>query len=230
MADHLGDEEQLEAIKRWWKQNGTSLVLLVVLGLGGWFGWHYWQDQKQKKAEQSSLVYMAMLDAVTQWEQSPTEESASAAAAHAETLKKLADNGLYGRLAAMTIARLAVADEEYDNAVAELEWAREGTDDEALKALLNLRLAEIEIARNNPQQALALIDQPHPEGFAGLYLELKGDILAAQGDAEGAKAAFQAALDKLDQADARARGMLELKMNEVMPATAADAVIEEEDA
>ena len=38
------DEEQIEAIKKWFEDNGISLVLAIVLGLGGTFGYRAWEN------------------------------------------------------------------------------------------------------------------------------------------------------------------------------------------
>ncbi|MEW8396328.1 MAG: tetratricopeptide repeat protein, partial [Candidatus Thiodiazotropha sp.] len=39
MSEYQTEEEQVEAIKRWWKENGTSVIAGLVIGLGGIFGW-----------------------------------------------------------------------------------------------------------------------------------------------------------------------------------------------
>ena len=217
MADHLSDEEQLEALKRWWKTNGTALLLAILVAAGGWFGWTYWQNQKQQQAEQASVVYMAMLDAVSQWEQTGAEEFAVSAAGHAESLKKLAEDSYYSLFGALTVARLAVADGELDNAAAELGWVLEKAEEPPLRALAAYRLSVLEYSRGNSERALELLDSSHPDSFAAIYAELKGDILAARGDNADASAAYQVALDTLESEDARTRAMLELKKNELAP-------------
>ncbi|MGD9661007.1 MAG: YfgM family protein [Porticoccaceae bacterium] len=228
MADHLNDEERLEAVKKWWQRNGATLVVVVVLTLGGWYGWQYWQGTRQNQAEESSYVYMAMLDALTLWEQDASEENTTRTVAHAETLKKLGKNSLYAVYGAMTVAKLAVAEGDYANAAAELQWALEDTDDAAMQALIRLRLAKVEFARDNSQQALDLLNQTPPESFAALYEELKGDIFAAQGKRESAGNAYKMALEKLNDSDARAQALLELKLNEVMPEAEKTAAGEDE--
>lgn len=228
MADHLNDEERLDAVKKWWQRNGATLVVVVVLTLGGWYGWQYWQGTRQNQAEESSYVYMAMLDALTLWEQDASEENTTRTVAHAETLKKLGKNSLYAVYGAMTVAKLAVAEGDYANAAAELQWALEDTDDAAMQALIRLRLAKVEFARDNSQQALDLLNQTPPESFAALYEELKGDIFAAQGKRESAGNAYKMALEKLNDSDARAQALLELKLNEVMPEAEKTAAGEDE--
>ena len=38
MAEDITEEEQIEALKRWWAENGMQTVLAVVLVIGGYFG------------------------------------------------------------------------------------------------------------------------------------------------------------------------------------------------
>src|SRR5690606_3298121 len=171
---------------------------------------------------------MAMLDALTLWEQDASEENTTRTVAHAETLKKLGKNSLYAVYGAMTVAKLAVAEGDYANAAAELQWALEDTDDAAMQALIRLRLAKVEFARDNSQQALDLLNQTPPESFAALYEELKGDIFAAQGKRESAGNAYKMALENLNDSDARAQALLELKLNEVMPEAEKTAAGEDE--
>ena len=33
MADHITEEEQIEALKRWWDENGKQTILAIVLTL-----------------------------------------------------------------------------------------------------------------------------------------------------------------------------------------------------
>jgi len=231
VADHLSDEEQLDAIKKWWRENGTSLLLLVVLVAGGWFGWNYLQSQKKQSVEDSSHVYMAMVDAVVAWEKEPTREHADQVAAHGETLKKLNEDGLYARFAALTLSRLYMTDGDTDNAIEELKWARAKTEDQALAALIDLRLANAEFARDNGDGALQILAQSHPEEFSGLFRELRGDIYYSLGQNEQALEAYQGALDQLEDSDPaaeRARAMLELKINDAMPAGTESASGEED--
>ena len=230
MADHLSDEEQVEALKRWWRKNGTALLLAIVVGGGGWFGWNYWQESSQQKAENSSLVYMAMLDALARWEQERLDDSAAAAASHAETLKKLGDDNLYGVFGAMVVAKLAMADGDMDTAVAELEWARERAADEpALEALVDLRLAAAEFGRGNNDRALALLDRSYPETYTALYEELNGDIFAARGDNQKASDAYRVALENLAESDTRSKAILNLKINELGVAAEGSAAVRRED-
>ena len=215
MTGHLNDQEQLEALKKWWWSQGVNIVGALLIVGGGWFGWHLWQNRLTQQAEQASFIYLAMLDAVSAWERSPSEDAANQVSSHAEALKKLSPGSQYGRYAALTIARLAAAEGDYANAVAELEWALAEAEDDAMRALVRLRLAGVEFARGNHDVALELLDSPHPRAFNALYAELKGDILAAQGDSEGARVAYQSAMSGLDAGDLQVQALLQLKINEL---------------
>ena len=108
MADHIADEEQLEALKRWWKQYGASLALAVVLGVGSWFGWSQWQSSRESRAQAASLVYEEMMSAIGMTAiEELAPEPLQAIAAKAEQLKKEYGGTQYDRLARLLLARLA---------------------------------------------------------------------------------------------------------------------------
>ena len=66
MAELRTEEEQVEAIKKWWKENGTTLILTVVIVFSGWFGWNFWQDQKQQTQENASQLYNQLVQTAVQ--------------------------------------------------------------------------------------------------------------------------------------------------------------------
>jgi predicted negative regulator of RcsB-dependent stress response len=174
------------------------------------------------------VLYNAMIDAAGQWEAAPTLEQADVVRGHAETLKSFVSGSEYADFASLMLARLAVANEEYDAAAAELRAVMESTRDDSLALLARLRLARVEVTRGDATLALALLDQVDPASYKGLYAELKGDIQSLQGDKEAARAAYQLALDALDPTDSRSRAVIELKLNEVMPANVVTANDDEE--
>lgn len=219
MAEHLSDEEQLEALKRWWRDNGLGLLLAVVLGIGGWFGWDYWQQREQRIAAQSSLLYTAMIEAFSRWQSVPDSDSAAAVTAQADALRKLDEDRQYARFGALLVARMAAAEGDYDNAAAELAWVVDTAEDEATRALATLRLARVEAARGDGERALSLlVESETTQGYNALYAELRGDILARQGESVRARAAYSSALEQLGSEDVSSRALLELKINELTPA------------
>ena len=54
MADHITEEEQIEALKRWWDDNGKQTILAIVLTVGGYFGWQAWTQHVDEQAAAAS--------------------------------------------------------------------------------------------------------------------------------------------------------------------------------
>ena len=61
MADHMQDEADLEALKRWWDENGKGLVGAVAVAGLGTLGWQQYQDYSTSQVEAASDLYASML-------------------------------------------------------------------------------------------------------------------------------------------------------------------------
>ena len=114
----------------------------------------------------------------------------------------------------MSLAGLAVADNDLDAAETHLRRALEYSGDEALSHVIRTRLIRVLISRNELEQARALANRQDKGAFGADYHELQGDINIMQGDSEAARAAYQQAIDKL-RADGRDVSTLELKFNNI---------------
>jgi len=56
------EEQQVEAIKDWWKENGKAVIIGAVVGLGGLFGWRYYQDSVIQASETASQSYTTAMN------------------------------------------------------------------------------------------------------------------------------------------------------------------------
>ena len=56
------EQEELEALHKWWKENGRAVAIGLVLGLGGVFGWTTWQARVEAAAEEQSVAYQNLAD------------------------------------------------------------------------------------------------------------------------------------------------------------------------
>lgn len=217
MAEHLSEEEQLESLKRWWKENGLSTVIVVVLAVGGYFGWDLWKGHRQAQAEAASVVYQQMMEvAQVQPGQTLEPEQRQQATALAEQLKNEHAGTQYARYAAMLLARLAVEADDIDAAKSQLEWAEKGADD-GLMLIIKLRLARLEAAAGNLDTAIGMLQGAEAGAMASAYAEAVGDFHVMKGDKEAAYDAYREALQKLVLNDNQTRTIIELKLNHVAP-------------
>ena len=182
MEIYSTEEQQAEAIKRFFRENGLSLALGVVIGLGGLYGWKAYNQQQITTAENASDAYTQLVEG---------DEVLGAAdtfiAEHKDTN--------YSVLAAFVAAKEAVEKDQLDVASAKLSWIVDNVSNADLKATATTRLARVQIAQQQYDQALTTLNGQLAESFAATVAELKGDIYTAQGDANQARTAYQAAAD-----------------------------------
>lgn len=219
MADHITEEEQIEAFKRWWEENGKQTLLGIVLVVGGYFGWQAWTDHSAEKASTASLTYQEMLDTMAGLQPGDTlpEDKQLAVKLLADKLKAENSGSQYAVYAALTKAKLAVDAADLDAAVSELQWAMDNADD-VTESIARLRLARVEAARGNLDTALQLVQGVDAGEMKSAFEEAKGDFYLEQGNSAAALTAYQAALAGDTSGDASVRALLELKIDLVQPA------------
>ncbi len=190
MAEMRTEEEQVEALKRWWNENGKSLLAGIAIAILGVVGWNYYGDMQQQEAETASAYYQRLLGNASASQMGATERSAIKQ--DAQTLKDEFSDGAYAQYAALMLAKVAVAENDLEKAETELRWLLSNAEESALVELANVRLAQVLQAQNRLDQALALV-QDKNDAWQGRRLEVKGDILLAQGDQSGARGAYEKA-------------------------------------
>ncbi len=214
------DEEQLEQLKNWWDENGTSLVLTVVVALGGVFGFRAWEANVQQTGEAASAVYEDLVSAAANLE---ADEQAMQATAQtlSETLRSDYSGSTYAVFGALHMARLAVDSGDLAKARSELEWALDNAGEPRLETMIRIRLARVLVATGDATAAMALlINYEPPAGQLVSFEETRGDIYHALGDLSNARDAYQKALDAM--ADGETRPILELKLADIPKTQTAD--------
>ncbi|MBY6017443.1 YfgM family protein [Ferrimonas balearica] len=186
MEIYSTEEQQVEAIKKFWKEYGVSIVGGAVLGLGGLFGWNTYQDHLVGKAEQASAAYGRVIE---QAGQSPDALDTAVA----QFQNEYGESG-YGPLSQLLLARAAV--EAGDLAKAETLLTEVlPSMDSATAPMVTLRLARVQLAQDKLDAAQATLEKVTSEAFAAQREELKGDVLVKKGEMDAARAAYQSALD-----------------------------------
>lgn len=216
MDMHETEEQQVEALKKWWKDNGSSIITGVLLGLALLFGGKSWFAYQERVAENASNLYATMLVALDNDEEAVVNEKAG-------TLIADYSGTPYAALAALALAKLKLERGELEAAHAQLQWALDNTGSDVLREIVRLRLARVMLAEEDPAAAQALLDQEAGQAagaFAPLYRELRGDIEAARGNPAAARAAYEQALADMPP-DFPGRALVELREEAVPPSGAA---------
>ncbi|MCP4598920.1 tetratricopeptide repeat protein [Neptuniibacter sp.] len=213
MAELRTEEEQVQALKNWWNENGKSLLLGVAVALAGIFGWKGWQQQQAVQSENASILYQNMLDAVVGAIGPQQDEAQLVTAKHlAEELKTDYDSSSYAKYAAMIMARVAVDNNELDKAVTELDWVLANQPTESMFALASLRKARVLAAQGEVDKALSIVSGAPVAGYKASISELKGDLYLAKGDKAQARSAYSAALEA---SEVNSRPVLKMKLDDL---------------
>ena len=184
------EEEQVAALKDWWKANGSSVITGVIAAVLIVAGWNFWQSYQKDKMSQASSMYEQLIKAQE--------------AAKIESVDKIANklsaeysSTAYGAYALLFQAKAKVEQQELSAAKALLQQAIATTNDTELKHVARTRLIRVSLALQEYEQGLQIIadvDQSSLGGFAGIYEELKGDLYVAMARIGEARTAYQAAL------------------------------------
>lgn len=218
MSDNLSEEEQIEAFKQWWVDNGLKLVAAAAIAIGGTLSWQGWQGSQQEYAEQGSAIYSAMIDIATaETDQPLTDEQKQAINASADQLKQEFTDTGYAHLSALLKAKLAVDADDLDSAASELQWVLDNDPAEDIKLLANLRLARVEAAKGNNDKALELLEGQEAGKLTSAYEEAKGDFHLSMGHWDAAYTSYQLAIDTEQSGNSRQLSILRLKLIQAKP-------------
>ena len=186
MSEYLTDDEQVERIKKWWSENGSSVIAGLVIGFGLLGGWRFYVDYKENVAAEASAHFSDMLTAV----QSSKHDDAIQ---QANVLLEEYSTTVYADLARLSLAKAFVETGKYDQAEQQLQLLVDNAAESSLQMVARTRLAAVMFQQQKMSQALEVLDVSYPDQFAAAFEELKGDILAAQGDKQRAREAYQKA-------------------------------------
>ncbi|WP_088332459.1 tetratricopeptide repeat protein [Lacimicrobium sp. SS2-24] len=185
MEEYSTEEQQVEAIKKFWKENGTSIILGAVIGLGGLWGWRYYNEERIAAQEQASEQYEQAVIQLVEGEQGYQTAK--------QFVSENPDNH-YAALAALQLAQQAVDAGNLDDAATQLQLAAEKAGVDALAGVARIRLARVQLQQQAYDDAMATLDKVTNESYRSLVLELKGDVYVAQEKPEQARSAYSEAL------------------------------------
>lgn len=205
MEIYNSEEEQIAAVKRWWKENGTSALAGVAIGIAGIVGWNLWQNHRHERAAEASALYEQLL-AATDQKQTESAQKIS------ERLVAEFGGTAYAGYARLFQAKLRANAGDIAGAKAILQTLVDNSTDE-LQHLARIRLLQLMLASGEYEQGLKLVGAVDPasaQGFAGSYDELTGDLYVALGRLDEARTAYKDA-----QRQGQASPLLQFKIDDI---------------
>ncbi|RYY76110.1 MAG: tetratricopeptide repeat protein [Gammaproteobacteria bacterium] len=216
MSVHLTEEEQLEVLKRWWREYGKLILAAVIAIVAAYFAWTTWQDRTNAKKESASTQYDALIKLLNVGpDKKLSDADKNTAATIANELKEKNGKSLYAQSAAFYLAKDAVDSGNLDKAVTELQWILSSKPDVATAQLAHVRLARVYIAKGAYKEAQEQLAEEPSKAFSSEYAEVLGDLLKAQGDKEAAATAYKKALDTTDPQQQERAMILQMKADEL---------------
>ncbi|WP_019615004.1 YfgM family protein [Psychromonas ossibalaenae] len=215
------EEQQVDAIKSWWKENGNTLIIGAVVGLAGLWGWRFYNESIVTAQETASQAYS---DVLVKFEAQGAEDGLD------EMKAFIADNSgnNYGVLASLLLAKEAVVQKQFDLAKTQLVTLQSQNSYVPLNAVINLRLARVEAELGEYEQALKTLELITEESFLAKAGQVKGGIHLQQGDLEKARSAFK---DAVNASKGRVDPVLQLQLDDLAvsaPAVPAAPVLDAE--
>ena len=200
------EQESIESFKAWWAQWGnasTWIVLIVLLALAAWNGWNFWQ---RRQAAEAAVLYDQVQQAANGGDKAMLTRVAS-------DMEDRFGGTAYAQMTALSVAKSLYMAGDTAGAKAQLQWASEHAKDEEFRQIAKLRLASLLLDEKAYDQGLALIPQPDSGPFKGVVADGRGDLLAAAGKRDDARAAYKLALDSLPKSDASERQLIQFKLD-----------------
>lgn len=201
------EEQQVEAIKKWWAKNSKSVTTALLIGLGIILGARVWIEYRHNQAEAASVLYANMLGALKQ------EKGDAALEQGARILGQYPDSS-YATLAALASAKIKLESGDAAAARAHLQWVLDHGKPEQARHIARLRLARVMVDAGEAQAALTLLGQGDAGEFLPAYKELEGDIYRGMDQTAKAREAYRSALAALEP-QARNRTQVQTKLDDL---------------
>jgi predicted negative regulator of RcsB-dependent stress response len=200
------EQESIESLKAWWTQWGnatTWIVLVALVAAAGWNGWNFWQ---RRQAAEAAVLYDQVQQAVASGDKAMVTRVAT-------DMEDRYNRTAYAQMTALGAAKALYGAGDEAGAKAQLQWAIDHAKDDEFKQIAKVRMASLLLDDKAYDQGLALLAEPQSDAFKGIVADGRGDLLAAQGKRDDARAAYKLALDSLSKNDSSARQLIQFKLD-----------------
>ena len=202
------EDQQVEALKSWWAENGRAVIAGIAIGAVGIAGWSWWQSSQAGNAVAASESFSQAMAAID--------------GGNADEVYKLADKvvdeqsgTLYAAYTQLAAARAAAGAGDLKAAAERLQWVVDNADHQDTQVIAAIRLARVQASIGDAEKGLAALPEDYPQSYTGLVEEARGDLMVAGGDQAGARQAYEKAKASDSAADP---ALLTMKLNELVVA------------
>lgn len=202
MEVYSNENEQTDALRNFFANNGKALAIGVVIGIAALGGWRYWSSHQDDTAKSVSAQYQQLTSAMQAGKPETLEAVNRFASENSNT---------YGALAAMDLAKQYVDAGQLDKAATLLQNGLKDTKDANLQAVINLRLARIQLQQNQADAALKSLEGVKGDGWTAIVADIRGEALLTKGDKQGARDAWSKGVES--DASPALKQMMQMKMN-----------------
>ena len=199
------EEQQVEAIKQFWKENGTAIILGAVIGFGALFGWNYYQDHKERQGELASMAYSEILSLIDQDLADNTELASEVAA-----IRNDHASSSYASLAALGLAEQYAKDNKFTEAAEQLKWVVDQSND-TFKSIAQLRLARVQLQLEQYSDAIATAEAINEKAYLANALLIEAEALIAQDKTDEAKSVL---IEARDAGDGAVSPLLQMRLSQ----------------
>jgi len=199
------EDEQVEDLKRWWKENGKAVIVGVVLGFSAILGTRMYLNHLETQRYEASIAYEGMNMA--------RQQQPEVMFTRGEQIVEKYPDTPYAAMASLALAKFHVDKGELAAARNRLQWVIEHESQPDIVHVARQNLARVLLAEGKPDQALALLADVDMEVYTTVYQELRGDIYVSKKQPEQARTAYAAALEAMDANDDRQ--ILQMKLDDL---------------
>ena len=207
MSDYKTEDEQVEALKRWWEKNGKFIIIGGIVILSTVIGQQVWSNFKISTLTKASAQYDVLMDELE-------TGKADSVLQRGETLIKSNSDLPYAILSALAVAKVHVDNGDNAAAAEQLRWALDNAKQEEIQHIVRIRLAKVLMAQGKLDEALTLANYPSQGDFRSQYTIVKGDIFYKKGEIGSAKTAYRSALDD-SKLGSQIRGFIQIKLDDL---------------
>jgi predicted negative regulator of RcsB-dependent stress response len=206
MVEIYDPNEQGEVVKKWLSENGSAIVMGLVIAFGGLFGFKQWQSWQESNKQQASAEFEVMSELLTAGQ-------LDAAMSNFQNLQDNYSRSPYASMAALEMARARLDGSQADLAIGLYEFVVESGYPKAMSVIARVRLARVLLQQGKADEALEVLQgESNISGFESRYAEVRGDIYQAQGKVDESIVAYLEALDTLEAGEGdRANLVLKLE-------------------